>query len=401
MTSREGITVIEGGEVLTPLERIKDGRVLVRGARIVAVGKAREVPCPAGARRINAEGGIVIPGLMDTHLCGLAGRDCREGADALLHIARNLPRFGVTSFLPTLHADVSTPETLQSIRHVVAACRVRSDGAQLLGLHLEGPYLNPASAGIAVEGNLFRPEPRRDRKFIETAEGLLRMVTLSPELPGAIPLIRMLRSEGITVAGSHSLAGAKQVDQAVKAGMRHITHIFNAMGDRSLAEPGVLAPGFSDIVLLDDRLTVSVIVDGVHVPDLLVRLLVHVKGKERIVLATDSFMGTGMPLGQFTYPDGSRVTTADGRAHRLVKNGWLAGGIIALNRAVANMARVPGVELPHAVQMASTNPARLIGMQRRKGLIAPKNDADLAILDKELSARMTMVGGKVVYSKVT
>jgi len=397
MKARQKIIVIDGGEILTPQEMIKGGRVLISGPRIKAVGRKRDIACPKHALRLNAEGAFVVPGLIETHICGFAGRDFREGTEALLHIRKNLVRFGVTGFLATIHADVSFEKILDQIRGVVSAAKTRTEGAQLLGIHLEGPYLNPAIAGLAAEGTLLEPHPARDRKLINEAAGLLRMVTLSPELKGTIPLIRRLKAQHIVAAGSHSLATEKQIDEAVKAGMRHVTHVFNAMGDRTFAEPGVQKPGFSDIILMNDRLTVSLIADWVHVPKLLARLLVRVKGVEKIILCTDAFMGAAMPPGQFTYPDGSRVTTADGQAHRLVKNGSLAGSIIALNRAVANMAQLAGVELRDAVRMATTNPARLIGF-RAKGVLAPGKDADLLLVDGNMNVAMTMIRGEIVYS---
>jgi N-acetylglucosamine-6-phosphate deacetylase len=271
-------------------------------------------------------------------------------------------------------------------------------GPQLLGVHLEGPFLNPDFRGQYKRENLALPGHGTIRELIQACKGVVRLVTLAPELDGTIELIKALTEEGIVTALGHSEADRDHVAKAIDAGLSHVTHIFNAMAERSYLETGRVKPGLSDIATIEDRLTASVVADGFHVSDVLLKLLVKAKGVDEIVLISDSVMATTTPGARFVLPDG-REAYVDGNITRRVDDGVIAGPILTLNEAVRNMIELSGVPQNQAVQMASYNAAKLIGMAEKKGSIAPGSDADLVIVDDELNPIQTLVRGKVVYSK--
>ncbi len=394
--TKDNVLVISGGEVITPLETFRSGRVVIAGGKIAAAGAARETPIPKGARRVSARGKNVLPGLIETHTHGLCGSDCSEGVDAILDMRRNMARFGVTGFLPTLSC-VSGQELAQCLEDLRVASRAACDGAQILGVHLEGPYFHP-EYGAFPERHLPVPSARVQERMIRLGKGLVKMVTLSPELKGALGFIKRLKANRIVAAIGHSAADEKVLAKAVDAGASHVIHLYDGMRPRSQEEPGCEWPALADLILCEDSLSVELIVDGIHVKPPLLKLTVRTKGTGRIVLITDSTRAAGMPPGRYELAPGMPVVS-DGRSCRTAADGGLAGSLLTLNRGVINMSRMAEVPLPQAVQMATLNPARLIGAQRRKGSLEAGKDADVCIADEEMRVEVTIVKGRVVFEK--
>lgn len=390
----DNVLVISGGDVVTPLQTIRSGRVVVRDGRIAAVGPKRDVPSPAGARAISARGKKVLPGLIDTHVHGLCGTDSLEGVDAIVNMRRNAPRFGVTGFLPTLYS-VGRRNLGERLDQVVRAKRAACGGAQVLGVHMEGPYFN---ADYGAFAHMYEGLPRsaaQDR-MVRLMKGIVKTLTLSPELKGAPGFIRRLKAAGIVAGIGHSGANERQFAAAVDAGASHVIHLFDAMRPRGREEPGTEWPALADLALVEDRLTVELIADGIHVKPPLLKLAVRAKGVDRIVLVTDSMMAAGMPSGSYVFPGGPDVVS-DGSSCRTL-DGALAGSVLTLDRAVLNMWRMAGTPFEHAVRMATLNPARLIGLHRRKGSLEAGKDADIVIVDERMRVSMTLVRGKAVYT---
>ena len=387
--------------IITPFEDLGMGWISVGDGKIQAVGKG---DLPAGVRNgdhcpvVDVGGACVIPGLIDTHICGMLGSDFRQGEKAFRTIAGGLVRHGVTAFLPTVYLT-ATEAALGLLSEALTVSRDDVVCSQILGVHLEGPYLGRKYRGLALEELLGSPSIDRDRVLYERHPGFVKLVTLAPELPGCIEYIRFLKGQGVTVSIGHSETDTKaQLDRAIEAGVSHVTHIFNAMAVRHLKEPGVDTPGLADLSLVDDRLTVSVIVDGVHVSPELVELLVRAKPLDSIVLVTDSFLGTAMPPGSYVYPDGVRVVVDD-TCHRTAEDRLLAGSILTLERAVKNLLSFTHVSVPQAVQMASYNPAKLIGVESVKGRLAEGYDADMVVVDRDWSVVMTVIQGSIAYRR--
>ena len=398
-TARRQAHLLHNAHLVTPDESISPGWLLVEGDRIEDLGGGPGPRrAPAGARTLNVEGGYVVPGLIDTHVCGLLGRDCRDGAEAVAAMARGLVRFGVTGFLPTIIGTFI--DGIAVWLEGISALPASLDGAaKILGTHLEGPYLGARYRGLTLAEELDAPCIERDRVIYDRFPGLVKMVTMAPELPNSLAYIEYLAGrQAVAAIGHTEIASRDELDAAVAAGASHVTHIFNAMQVRTLKEPGVDAPGFADLALIDNRLTVSLIADGVHVCPEMIDLLLRAKGYGKVVLVTDCFMGTGMPAGIYTYPDGVEVVV-DGACHRTRKEHLLAGSVLTLNRAVRNVMAWTDVPVTQAVAMATANPARLIGLAGRKGRLRPGMDADLAVFDREWTPQWTMVAGKVVFGQ--
>ncbi len=392
--------VITNGHVVTPFERIPQGCLCVEDGKIVCLGsQERTAECCAWrdtSDAIDAGGGFVIPGLIDTHVCGMLGYDCRQGRQAFSVIGAGLVAHGVTGFLPTIYLTPSE-QALPLLAEVQALRDSGYDGAEILGVHLEGPYLGEKYRGLALAELLGTPDLECDRQLYARFPSLVKLVTLAPELPGCLPYIRFLKDNGVKVAIGHSEIDTKeQLNQAVAAGVSHVTHIYNAMAVRHLREAGVDAPGLADLALVEDRLSVSVIVDGVHVCPELVDLLVRAKSIDKIVLITDCFQGTGLPPGRYTYPDGVEVEV-DRSCHRTIPDKLLAGSVLTLNRAVSNTLAFTSLTVGQAVQMGTYNPARLLGLDGRKGQLRIGFDADLVVTNEEWEVQMTLVGGRVAF----
>jgi len=395
--SQSGSLLVRNAHLVTPSESIDPGWLLVENGRVAGLGEGPGPhETPAGAHVLDARGDYVAPGLIDTHVCGMLGRDCRQGADAFDVIAQGLPAYGVTGFLATIigtSVDAAAP-LLADAENVRAR---REPEAHLLGVHLEGPYLGKKYRGLTLEEELGLPSVQRDRAIYERFPGLVKMMTVAPEVSGCLDYIRYLKDLNIVVAIGHTeIATADELAAAVAAGASHVTHIFDAMHVRTLKEPGVDAPGFADLAIVNDGLNVSLIADGVHVCPQLIDLLVRAKSHDQIVLVTDCFLATGMSPGAYTYPDGVEVTV-DGTCHRTADDGILAGSVLTLNRAVRNVMNWTGLPATEVLPMATRNPARLIGMDDRKGALRPGMDADVAAFDRDWNAQWTMVGGEVVY----
>jgi N-acetylglucosamine-6-phosphate deacetylase len=366
------------GRVLTPERDLPIATVVIKD-RLVEV-LAEGVVEPDAATPLVEPGDIIVPGFIDLQVNGLAGNDAASGRAAITEISRLLPQFGVTGFLPTI---ISRP--IAEATAFVDACQAaESAGAHILGAHVEGPFLNPKYAGAHDPQCLVLPQP-------ETVSALLKLppalVTLAPELRGALDAIRRLAAAGVKVSAGHSDATIAQANEGFAAGIRFGTHLFNAMSPLHHREPGL--PG---ALLADERLTIGLIADGVHVHPSMLALAVKAAGAGRIALTTDQTAAAGSPPGRYVIA--GRDTFSDGTSARLA-NGTLAGSVATMDHVVRVMAGLPGVGLRKAIVMASATPARFLGLDR--GAIRPGAEADLVVLTPDLRVRLTLVGGRVVH----
>jgi N-acetylglucosamine-6-phosphate deacetylase len=294
-------------------------------------------------------------------------------------VAREAARYGTTAFLTTLG-----PSSAPSLRAAVAA-RVSTgsaSGAACLGLHLEGPFVNPACAGALPRRAMRPPTVGELERLAQAARGCLRLLTLAPELRGATEAIRWCRRHRVAVSLGHSAADAATATRAVEAGAQAVTHIFNGM--RPLHHR---APSLLDAALLDPRLTVMVIADGVHVSAEALRLLVRAKGPARVALVTDSIRHAGWD-----------VVRRRGAFYR--RDGTLAGSDLTMMRAVRNTVKLAGVSLAQAVQMAGAVPAGLLGLGRSRGTLEAGKRADLVAFDRNFRVLLTIVGGTIVHDRL-
>ncbi len=380
-----GRTLILGGTLLTPWERLEGYTLVVERERIVDILPRR--PSPArGDILIDATDQWVTPGLIDLHLHGAAGREVMEAqAEALQAISRFLPSHGVTAFLPT---TVSAPfdATLAAVQ-AVASCGAVSGGARILGLHLEGPFLNPAYRG-AQPAEALRPADWEEFCAWLKA-GPVRLVTLAPEVQGALVLMEKAAGRGVAFSLGHSGATLRQVQEALERGLRQASHVFNAMAGLHHRDPGTLGA-----VMAEDRIFAQVIVDGVHVHPAMVKVLVRAKGRRRTVLISDSIGATGMPDGSYAL-GGRPVFVRDGIPRD--EQGALAGSTLTLDRALRNVMEFCGLSLSQALPMATAVPAEALGMQGEIGALTPGAYADIVLFDQSGRVTLTMVGGEVCF----
>ncbi|MCL4870307.1 MAG: N-acetylglucosamine-6-phosphate deacetylase [Anaerolineae bacterium] len=379
---------IHHATILTPHETIADGAVLVDRGRIAAVGPTINIPAPEEAEMIDATGLTLVPGFIDLQLNGGFGHDFTQNPETIWEVAAQLPQTGVTTFLPTLitsplHVVGQAQKQLQEERPATFR------GAEPLGLHLEGPFLNPAKKGAHNPKWLRPPSLEAIRPW--TAENGVRLVTLAPELPDALDLITVLVSRGIVVSAGHSQANLEQAQAGFKAGIRYVTHLFNAMSAMHHREPGLVAAALSH-----NHLTVGLIADGRHVHPAWIQLAWQLTGPHRLNLVTDAMAALLMPPGTYHLAD-QLVTVDDDGAH--LADGPLAGSILPLDQAVRNLITYTGCTLAEAITTVTATPADLLGLGQRKGRIIPNANADLLLLDGRQRVQIALINGEIIYKR--
>lgn len=386
-------TLFYGGSVITPDGiRDDDQAVAIQGSKIVAVGRYRDIKgcSKADERRINVHGRIIAPGLIDLQINGAAGKmlTTEPTVETVRAMASVLPRFGCTAFLPTV---ITSPlERMQeATRAVATVMREPSDGARVLGTHLEGPFINPVRAGAHQPSFIQTPSADRLRRLFDDGGQSALLLTLAPEMPDALELIDVALDLGMRVAIGHSNASFADVNQAVERGASLVTHLFNAMGQFGSREPGTVGAA-----LANDDLFVSLIADGVHLHPATLHIAARAKGNDRVVLITDAMAPLGTDLRLFAV-QGETIEVRGDACYRA--DGVLAGSVLALNQAVRNMHELAGVELDTAIRMASTNAARAIGHDDITGSLTPGLDADIAIFNEDLTLWRTLVQGDIRY----
>lgn len=359
---------IVNAELILPDRIVPDGSVVVSGGKIAEILEKKK-PSRVG-KIIDAGGHYLAPGFIDLHIHGEPGV-----------ISRRQIQGGTCGFLATLH-PANPKELLENISRAVSDA-ANVPGAKILGIRLEGPFLNPDFCGALPREFLRRPDLKEARRMIKSADGMLKMVVLAVELPAADKLIRLFKRHNIVVSIGHTAAAYEQTEQAIAAGVNHATHTFNRMGEFTHRLPGALGA-----VLTDERVFCEVIADGIHVHPGALRLLLLCKGIDKIMLITDSTAAQSEPAKQ-----------RFGDVFKL-KDGTLYGTALTLIKALKNAVDFLGVTLPEAVRMVTLNPARMLRIDSSKGSIACGKDADLVIFNKKFKVQLTMVEGKIVYEDI-
>ncbi len=387
-------TVIHAGTILTPDEEINDAIIVVEGGRIAAIGHRDEIRVPADAVDYVAAEMTVVPGFVDVHIHGAGGHDVMEGnARALDRIASTVARHGTTSLVAT---TVTAPieETCHSLEGIARYIRSHEElketeengklAAEFVGIHLEGPFISKARRGVHPPDSIARPSVEVLQQFLDAADGLVKIVTIAPEIPGARELIEYAVAAKVVAAIGHTDADYDQARAAIQAGARHAVHMFNAMRPFSHRDPGVVGA-----ILTDPEVTAEIIADGVHVAGPTIQVLLGCKGFDAVLLVSDGIAATGMPDGNYRLGN-FEVTVRDGVARN--SEGKLAGSTLTLDRALRYLVAL-GVPLKDAVRMATVLPARRLGLAGKKGIIAVGADADLVALTPDLRVAGVMTRG--------
>jgi N-acetylglucosamine-6-phosphate deacetylase len=375
------------GNLLWPHGRIESGVVHIKNGKIEAISK--DLPWGRSGDVINVpENGCIAPGFIDIQVNGGFGHDLTSNSEKVLDVAAGWPKYGVTSFLATI---ITSPldNFSKAVQNVKKALKEpRGSRANILGIHFEGPYLAPAKGG-AHNKKYMRTPSLDDLSIFDPT--VVKLVTLAPELPGSIEFIKALTKQGIVVGMGHTEASYETVMDAATAGASWGTHLFNGMIELTHKKPGIVGA-----LLTDKRLRLAVIADCIHIHPGILRLAVAAKGVNGVTLISDAIGATGMPPGDYMLGDLKIVV--DGTSSKLADTGGLAGSVLTLDRAVRNMVNAADCKLEDALIMASTTPAETIGV-KTKGKLQAGFDADLVILDSDLTVSRTIISGEIVYEK--
>lgn len=379
-----GSLTIAGGSVLGHGPAAVPADVTLSGGRIESIGEPSSDRGAGPGPRFDADGLIVSPGFIDLQINGGYGHDLATDPTSMWQLGQHLPRHGVTAFLPTI---ISSPEPIRAA--AMQALGQRPDGyvgAEPLGLHLEGPMLSPARPGAHPARHLVAA----DLAVIDgwSPQSGVALVTIAPELDGATAVIGELVGRGVTVSAGHSEATAEQSRVGIDAGVTLVTHLFNAMSPLEHRRPNLVG-----VALASPEVTVSLIVDGVHLAPEIVTTTWRAKGPGALVLISDAVAAMGMGPG--TYELAETTTIADEHQVRTL-DGVLAGSILTMDRAVRNLVAWTGCTAPEAVESASATPARVIGRTDR-GRIEVGAVADVALLDEDLHVQATFCRGRLAH----
>lgn len=374
---------------------LTDAYLLTEGGKIQVIGEMAHYQEDVD-QTISLEGkGLLLPGMIDVHIHGTDGADTMDATpEALTTMAKALAQEGTTSFLAT----TITQEKEEISRALANAAdfietQPATGQAECLGIHLEGPFINPKMAGAQPVEYIIPPDVSQMKEWQEIAKNHIRLITMAPEEENGLELIRYLSETGVIASIGHTSATYQQVHEAIKAGATHVTHLYNQMRGLHHREPGVVGAA-----MLSDELMVEMIVDGVHIDPKMVKLAYHQISADRTVLVTDSMRAKCLRSGKYDL-GGQEVTVENGEAR--LSNGSLAGSILKMKDAIRHMREFAGASLEELVQISSTNAAKELGVWDRKGSIAVGKDADFLWLTEELELEMTVSRGEISYQRGT
>ena len=376
---------IENTTLLTDGRAIRNGAIVVEDGKILAAGPSTGLPIPASAERLDAEGAYITPGFFDLQLNGGFGHDFTQNPGTIWEVAAQLPQYGVTAFLPTI---ITSP--LENFEAAIEVMRAGPPpgfrGALPMGLHFEGPFLNPQKKGAHNPDYIRLPSLDIVKNW--TADNHVRLVTLAPELTGALKAIGTLRAQGVVVSAGHSMATFEEGLAGLAAGIRMGTHLFNAMRPFDHREPGLVGA----LGALPDT-EVGLIPDGVHLHPIVVAAAWQIFGWRRIALVTDAMAAMGMPPGEYVL--GGQTVIVDGAAPRL-ENGTLAGSILTMDAGVRNLIAFTGCSPSEAIYSASRTPARVLAMQNR-GRLTHGCEANLVFMDENFQITKVFMETDMVF----
>ncbi len=364
--------IIKDCEIYTPAEIIKNGSILIKGEKILRVGKVGESKLARKAEAFSFKNHLAVPGFIDIHLHGGANVDFMSASsESMAKALRSHLRNGTTSLLPTT-MTASHRQILRTIKNIIRVKKNFKDIPEVLGINLEGPYISEEKCGAQPKKFIRLPSLAEMKGYIEASERKIKIMTIAPEIEGALRFIRFLSAQGIIPAAGHTNADYKQMELAIKSGVRHATHLFNAMRGILHREPGA-----AGALLFNDDVSVEVIADGVHLHPSILKLIARVKPLEKIILISDATKFYGVRKGA-VYNHG----------------GKLFGSTASLNSSLKNMIQFSGKSFQEILTTITSNPAKLLNIHNKKGHLKKGNDADIVILDKKLDIQAVFLKGK-------
>lgn len=386
---------IFNANILTPYRVINQGTIVIIDGKIAEVGYENiEVP---DALEIDAQNQYVAPGFIDIHVHGGGGHDFMDGTEeAFLKIAETHAQYGTTSMLPTTLTS-ETEDLLTTLDIYKKAKENNKNGAQFLGVHLEGPYFAVSQRGAQDPRYIRNPDPAEYMEILNYSTDIKRW-SAAPELPGSIEFARYLKSQGILVALAHTDAVYEEALLGFENGYSLATHFYSCMAGVT-RKNAMRYAGTIEAAYLIDEMDVEIIADGIHLPTPLLKLIYKIKGIDRIALITDSMRAAGMPPGDSilgSLHDGLKVIIEDGVA-KLPDRSSFAGSVATADRLVRNMIQMAEIPMLEAVRMITQTPARILGLDQEKGCLLPGKDADIVIFNDQVEIQKTIVQGRIIY----
>lgn len=379
--------LIKNVKLITPYEVLNGYAVVIKNGKIVDILPEASVDLSSFDEVIDGEGNFLAPGFVDIHNHGNSGYDVMDSTEeALDNIGKFHLKNGVTSYLGTVITS-SYEDIIKAISNVVDY-KNKENLSQIIGIHLEGPFFSVEKKGAQPEIYIKRPDMEATKKIVEASKGMLKMVSVAPEIDGALEVISYLKENNVSVTMAHTSATYEEARRGVDFGISIATHIYNGMRSFSHREPGVIG-----LSLVDDRVYCEMIYDRIHLHDGAVKIALRMKGLDRIILISDAMRAAGLEDGDYEL-GGQKVIVKNGAAR--LENGSLAGSTLNLRDAVHNLIKYLDIPIHEAVRMASLTPAKAINIDKNKGSIEIGKDADLILMDKDVKILGTIVAGKVV-----
>ncbi len=395
------------GKLLTPFREISEGFVLIKDNLIEKIGQMEEIVFPENTQLIDVKSSYISPGFIDSHLHGAFGGSAMSATEEDLQaMAQGLAQCGTTSFLPT---TLSAPwdEVIKAVDCISRAMKRDLQGARILGVHLEGPYVNLEQKGAQNPEYIYPPDPEQYLPLLNNYPDIIR-VTAAPEIPGGMELAQELRRRKIVAAIGHSSATYQQVLQAIENGYSHVTHMFSGMSGIKRIK-GYRISGVIESTLLMDELTTELITDGHHLPPSLMKLVLHSKGMDKVCLVTDSMDAAGLGPGKYSVggleviveaniPDEFEIKVQDNNyVAKLTDRTSFASSVSTMDKLIKNMIRHCDLSIRQAVQLATYNVAKIQHLEDEIGILAENRKADIVVFDSNINIKMTAVNGEIVY----
>jgi N-acetylglucosamine-6-phosphate deacetylase len=379
---------LTGGKIITPFRIIDEGNILLEDGIISGLGKSSEIKPSQDFRKIDVTGKLVCPGFADLLVHGGAGHGfADDNEESIEKISAYFLQHGSTTMLASLFAK---PEKLllQDLKRVADYIE-NHPRSNIRGIHMEGPYLNRQFKGAMNQNYLWKPDVESWEKIWKASKGHIKIMTIAPELPNAVEVMRAAAQVGVVLSIGHSMANYDEVLNAIDNGAAHVTHIFNAMKPFHHRTPGIVLGS-----LMHNELKIELIADTLHVHPAVIQLLLKLKGASGIILVSDSIRAGGMHEGEYEFAD-QKIFMKGKKA--FLEDGTLAGSTLTLNLAVKNMVTEAGAKITEAVRMASLNAVKVLDLDHKKGILAVGKDADIVVLNGDYKVELTILNGNVVF----
>ena len=391
-------TILKNGTLITPIRTIKNGGIVIEEGKIVSIfDKNTDIKFDVLDRVIDVRGHYISPGFIDIHSHGGFGYDYLDGTvESIVKASEGHMKYGATSIVPTI-SSAPLDKMLFVLDSFKEAKKRAKSGPNLLGIHLEGPYFSLEEKGAQDPKIIRKPNKEEYLKILNHSNDILRW-SIAPEVEGALELGKILTERGILCSAGHTNALYKDMLRAFESGFTHITHLYS--GTSTVRRINAFRySGVVESAYLIDEMTVEIIADGKHLPESLLKLVYKIKGSDKICLITDSIRAAGLPEGEYKRPDGRKFVVEDGVA-KLIDRTSFAGSVATVDRLLKTMTNIAGVSLQDSIKMLTLTPARIMKIEKYKGLLTPGKDADIVVFNDDFKMQLVMVKGNIGFNNI-